>query len=82
MDQEEMKVGPKGQIVIPNSMRRALKLTPGSKVLVTLENGKVVIEKPASSSVDIFEKISLAGPSITILDPHQYEEEIEERTKR
>ena len=82
MDQEEMKVGPKGQIVIPNAMRRALKIAPGSKVLVTLEDGKVIIEKPAFSSVDEFEKISLAGPSLTKFDPHQYEEEVEERTRR
>ena len=82
MDREEMKVGPKGQIVIPNAMRRALKITPGSKVYITQENGKVIIEKPALSSVDTFEKISLAGSSIKEIDPHQYEEEIEERTRR
>ena len=82
MDREEMKVGPKGQIVIPNAMRRALKIAPGSKVYITLENGKVIIEKPAFSSVDTFEKILLAGSSVKEIDPHQYEEEIEERTRR
>lgn len=33
MLEEEMTVGPKGQVVIPKAMRKALKIHPGSKVI-------------------------------------------------
>jgi AbrB family looped-hinge helix DNA binding protein len=37
----------KGQITIPSEMRRALKLTPGKKLAVTLEGSRIFISKQA-----------------------------------
>jgi len=82
MDQAEMTVGPKGQIVIPSEMRRALKIAPGSKVLVTYRDGKVVIEKTGDSSVAVFARIAKEGPPLTEFDPHIAERELEERARR
>lgn len=81
MIHEEMKVGPKGQIVIPKAMRKVLKIGPGSKVTVTLVEGRVIVEKPTLSTVSGFETIAKSGPSIELIEPHLYEEELERRIR-
>ena len=83
MIREEMKVGPKGQVVIPRAMRKALKIGPGSKVQFTLEDDKVILEKPTFDAVAVFERISKEIHYNKEIDPHEaYEEELQERTKR
>jgi AbrB family looped-hinge helix DNA binding protein len=81
MLEEEMKVGPKGQVVIPSAMRKALKISPGSRVIVKLLKGRVVLEKSVISAVSVFERIAKAGPSVSFVEPHLYEEELEQRTR-
>ena len=81
MTQEEMKVGPKGQVVIPKAMRKALKIFPGSKVLVSSDDGRVIIEKKPASAVSVFEAIAKAGPSVIAYDSHLYEEELRRRVR-
>ena len=39
------KVGPKGQIVIPNELRSALALQPGDAITFQLEGSKLVLER-------------------------------------
>ncbi|MBI2937307.1 MAG: AbrB/MazE/SpoVT family DNA-binding domain-containing protein [Thaumarchaeota archaeon] len=80
MIEEEMKVGPKGQVVIPRALRKALKIHPGSKVVFTLEGDRIVLKKPKVDSVAIMERIARKGPSIKLIAPHLYEEELSERT--
>lgn len=41
----EGKVGDNGKIVIPNEIRKALGLKPGSTVVVKVENDRIVIRK-------------------------------------
>lgn len=77
-----MKVGPKGQVVIPQAIRKALKIEPGSKVTVTLEDDKAIIEKPDFDAVAVFRKVARNGKSVDKINPHSYEEEIDERFKR
>ena len=48
---QEMKIGPKGQVVIPQLMRESLHLKPGSKVIVELTSQGVLIEKPTLSGL-------------------------------
>jgi len=81
MIQEEMKVGPKGQVVIPKAMRKALKIGPGSKVVMSLTDDKVIIEKPPVSAVSVFEGIAKEGPSMALIEPHLYEDELERRLR-
>ena len=81
MIQEEMKVGPKGQVVIPRAMRKALKIGPGSKVIVSMVDDRVVIEKSTDSAVSVFEVIARGGPSVSLVEPHMYEEELEGRLR-
>ena len=56
MIEKEMKVGRKGQVVIPRSMRKALKIEPGSKVLLRLEKDKLILKKLAFDAVAVFKK--------------------------
>ena len=74
-----MKVGPKGQVVIPLSMRNALKINPGSKVLFKLEDGKLILENPSLDAVSVFKKIAKQISYSKKIDPHQYEEELKAR---
>ncbi len=72
-----MKVGPKGQVVIPQDFRHALNIYPGSKVLFRMVNNKLEIEKPPQDAVAIFRKTARGKLK---LHPHEaYEEEMEER---
>jgi AbrB family looped-hinge helix DNA binding protein len=82
MLEEEMKVGPKGQVVIPRAMRKALKIEPGSKVLFSLEDDKLILKKPSFDAVAVFEKIANEINYNKSIDPHAYEEELDERFKR
>ncbi|XES77499.1 MAG: AbrB/MazE/SpoVT family DNA-binding domain-containing protein [Candidatus Bathyarchaeia archaeon] len=82
MLEEEMKVGPKGQVVIPRAMRKALKIEPGSKVLIKMDDDKLILEKPDFDAVAVFERIAKEIHCNTKIDPHAYEEELEERYKR
>ncbi len=74
-----MKVGPKGQVVIPRTMRKALKIEPGSKVLFKLEDDTLTLKKPAFDAVAVFTRIAQQIKYNKKVNPHQYTEEIEER---
>lgn len=79
--EEEMKVGPKGQVVIPLLFRSALKINPGSKVILRLESDKVVLEKkPKLDASAEFERIAKSGRSVAKISPHMYEKQFEGRS--
>ena len=78
-----MKVGPKGQVVIPRAMRKALKIEPGTKVLFKLEEDKLTVQKPSFDAVGVFRKLAKQIHYNKEIDPHAaYEEELEERSRR
>jgi AbrB family looped-hinge helix DNA binding protein len=79
MLEEEMTVGPKGQVVIPRAMRKALKIQPGSKVVFRLEDNRAVVEKQSSDSVGILEGVARRGKSVRRISPHEYELELTQR---
>lgn len=74
-----MKVGQKGQVVIPHEFRHALNIYPGSKVLFKLSDNKLEIEKPPQDAVAIFRETA-KGMGKLKFHPHEaYEEELKER---
>lgn len=81
MIEEEMKVGPKGQVVIPRTMRKALKIQPGSKVIFTLKNNRLILKKSDFDAIAVFERIAKQIHSNERINPHAYEEELEERNQ-
>lgn len=78
----KMKVGPKGQVVIPKEMRKEKNILPGDEVLLELSEEGILIEKPKRDIIADFERIAKSGKSIDKIDPHAYEEELEERWRK
>jgi len=75
-----MRVGPKGQVVIPASLRQAMKIGPGSEIVFRLEKDKVIIDIPKiEDPVQTLESIALKGRSVSRIDDHSYEDQIESR---
>jgi AbrB family looped-hinge helix DNA binding protein len=80
MFEEIMRVGPKGQVVIPASLRQAMKIGPGSEIVFRLEKDKVIIDIPKiEDPVHTLESIALKGKSISKIDIHSYQDELDSR---
>ena len=78
----KMKIGPKGQVVIPKKMRDEKKIFPGDEVFVELNDEGILIEKPVRDVVADFERIAKSVKYNKKIDPHAYEEELEERWRK
>ncbi|HUK29083.1 MAG TPA: AbrB/MazE/SpoVT family DNA-binding domain-containing protein [Candidatus Acidoferrales bacterium] len=80
MFDEVMRVGPKGQVVIPASLRQAMKIGPGSEIVFRLEKDKVIIDVPKiEDPVQTLESIAMKGKSVSKVDTHSYEDELDSR---
>jgi AbrB family looped-hinge helix DNA binding protein len=80
MLQEEMKIGPKGQVVIPKIFRKSLGLHPGNKVIFKLTEDGLLLEKPREDAAAVFKEIAESGRTVKV-KPHEYVEELEKRYK-
>lgn len=78
----KMKVGPKGQVVIPKVLREEYNINPGDNVIFREENNKTIIEKVKSDPISVFEKIAKSKKRRFKLDVHAIEKEYEERWRR
>ncbi len=79
----QSKLGPKGQVLIPKPIREVAGLMPGLKVLLEVKDGNVVIEKPISDPIMVFEEVAKTGKPIKFVHAHKaYEEELESRMKK
>ena len=67
--QNLMKVGPKGQVVIPQEFRIKMNITPGSFVLFKEEKGRLYIRK-VEKTEEVFARIAKSGKSVD-LGPHE-----------
>ena len=79
MYKKEMKGGSNGQIVIPVALRKALKITLGSRVIFRLDGDRIILEKIKTTSVRIFRDISKNGISINKIIYNEYKNEIFKR---
>jgi AbrB family looped-hinge helix DNA binding protein len=76
---DKMRVGPKGQVVIPKSFRQILKIGAGTEVVFRLEGERVILERETADPIRTLETIARKGKSVSKINPHAYEEELEER---
>jgi len=81
MFEEEMTIGPKGQVVIPVALRKTLKITPGSKVIFKIDGDKIILEKLKIDSVNIFRDVAKKGKSVNEIKYNEYPDEIFKRNK-
>ncbi|OQX19986.1 MAG: hypothetical protein BWK75_05180 [Candidatus Altiarchaeales archaeon A3] len=79
MIEQQMKIGLKGQVVIPKAFRKFLDIHPGSDVVFGLKKEGILIEKQATNVVEIFDRIAKSGKLKAFEQDKQYEEEIEHR---
>lgn len=83
MIKEKMKIGPKGQVVIPKVFRKTLGFSPGSTVIFELRGNTLMLEKPEVKTEEIFAEIATSGKSLKRYRPHNaYEGELKKRWKR
>ena len=76
----KMKVGPKGQVVIPKEIRDEENILPGDEVFVELSDRGILIEKPKRDVVADFERIAKSGKSIDKVDSDKdYAEMMQQR---
>jgi len=81
--EEKMKVGPKGQVVIPQAMRKALKIEPGTEVLFRFEDDQLIVKKSYFDAVASLQKIAKGGKSASHIEPHAaYEASLEARARK
>lgn len=79
----ERKIGPKGQIVIPKEIRRALKLKPKSKVLISLKENELIVKSEIKNPVKLLREIAKKGKSIENIDMDSlYDEEMQKTCVR
>ena len=83
----KVKLGPKGQVVIPKIFRNEFKLYPGHEVIIIEEARGVLIKRKSQNPIEILEKIAeevnkrKRGKKIKI-DAHDIYEQYEKRAKR
>ncbi len=84
----KMKVGPKGQVVIPKMFRDDLGMMPGEEVIVGNTGREIFIKKSPTNIVEIAEaitrSIAKSGSKVKVttkllkrLDEEEYEEKYE-----
>ncbi|MBI4181906.1 MAG: AbrB/MazE/SpoVT family DNA-binding domain-containing protein [Candidatus Aenigmarchaeota archaeon] len=79
---ERMRIGPKGQVVLPAAFRRATGMVPGSSVLIELTDQGILIEKQEERTEDIFQEIARAGRAPPLTPHGSYESQIRKRHRK
>jgi len=82
MIKQEMKIGPKGQVVIPKLFREEKNIFPGDKVIIELGAEGIIIEKPVGNPVKILRDIAKKGKSVRADSDKDYDEMMKARWKK
>jgi len=80
----ELRLGQKGQVVIPKIFRDELEIAPGSPIKMRAENKELIISKESKiNPIEMFEQIANSiGKKRVEINLHGVEEEAEERWAR
>lgn len=77
----KMKMGPKGQVVIPKLFREDFGLKPGEEVIVNYDGQQVIIRKAATNIAELARAIAKSGKKVKVttkllkkLDEQEFEE--------
>jgi AbrB family looped-hinge helix DNA binding protein len=65
MNRQITRVSTKGQFVIPSEMRSALGIKPGTRICVTQEESRIVLEPVSAELVDKTRGMLAGGSSLT-----------------
>lgn len=85
----KMRIGPKGQVVIPKHFRDDFGLKTGEQVMMNYTGNEIVIKKTVSNIAEIARMIANSGKKIKVtaellkrLDDEEYEEKYERIRKQ
>ena len=74
------RIGPKGQVVLPKSIRQALGIAPGDRVVVSLEGDRVVlVPVPARTAAELRGILRVERPLDLKEARRAYQEHLAER---
>ena len=79
MVEAKMRIGPKGQVVIPKLIRDEFGLAPGDEVLVGESPEGVIVKKLNENPVAVFARAAKSKRRVKHVDLHGYERAIEDR---
>jgi len=74
-----MKVGAKGQVVIPSVFRKNFNIHGGDKVIFESEGDKLIIRRADHGSVDKLKKIAEETGEVKVDSDKDYDERMRER---
>jgi AbrB family looped-hinge helix DNA binding protein len=57
-------VSTKGQMIIPAEMRAKLDIKPGTRISVSIEDGKLILQPIAANPLDVLQGMFKGGPSM------------------
>ena len=77
-----MKVGQKGQIVIPKVFRDEYGMSMETEVILTDTGDGILLQKPVLNIAEEFARLAQQAHKRIKVDPHLIEEEYEERLRR
>lgn len=80
-----MRLGPKGQVVIPKMFRDKYKIMPGSEVVIEGEGGGVLVRKRETDPFELLnrirEEVKREGKKVKI-DPHEIYSQFKKREEK
>ena len=74
-----MKVGPKGQVVIPSVFRKNFNIRSGDKVIFESDGDKLVIKRAERGGVDKLKEIAESVGEIDVDSDKDYDRRMKER---
>jgi len=75
----EMKIGSKGQVVIPSVFRKNFNIKPGDKVIFESDGDKLIIKRSEKGSVEKLKKIAQRTGEVEVDTDKDYDERMKER---
>ena len=79
MIEVEMKVGPKGQVVIPSVFRKNFNIRSGDKVIFESDGDKLLIKRAERGGVDKLKEIAESVGEIDVDSDKDYDRRMKER---
>ena len=63
-----VRIGSQGRITIPAHMRRELDINPGETLIASVEDGRLVLEKPEQILARLQARFASIPPEVSLVD--------------
>lgn len=80
MEEFKGRIGPDGEIAIPEPLRAALGMFPGTEAVLSAEGNRLIIRRSSTKASDFFRKMAGRRNTDFNLHPHEaYADELDMR---